>query len=272
MRRTGILLLAGLLTTACGGDDDGSAGDIDGGGDGDQFDGAPRFDAEPSPDARPADLTCADDEPATTAPDPVTMNGYAFTLEQLQEVAVQGVAVKARNVSDDTQLAMDNSDSMGVFDLSAATGAVPLDAYLYATKNGYLPTRVYPPEPVSQHLAEVPTPILDQDLLDALLYFSGQVEQDPEKGVILGVVVDCAAVAVEGASVTTDPAAGDVVYADDDGLPDTSRTTTAGQGIVFLFNVPAGDVVINAERGGESFQEHTVKTVPGENTATVILP
>ena len=31
MRRTGILLLAGLLTTACGGDDDGSAGDGDDG-------------------------------------------------------------------------------------------------------------------------------------------------------------------------------------------------------------------------------------------------
>src|SRR5690349_10221278 len=35
MRRTGILLLAGLLTAACGGDDDGGAGDGDGGPGGD---------------------------------------------------------------------------------------------------------------------------------------------------------------------------------------------------------------------------------------------
>ena len=277
MRHTTSALSVSLLllcSAACGGDDDGDGGSVsDAGIDASAVvDAAPRADAMPPVDARPADLTCAGGDPPTVAEDPVSLSGTVFTLMNLAETPVQGATVAAfTRGAEDAALDSDTTDAEGVYELSAATGGVPLDAFVRAEEDGYIPTRVYPPTVVATSLADVPIPLLDQNLLQTLTFFAG-VDQDPELGIVLLVVADCEGTPIEGATVSSTPAAGDIVYANEQGIPSADQTATAGQGIAYLFNVPLGEVTVGGSKSGQDLAEHAVDVLATEITATVILP
>ena len=264
-----------LLLAACGGDDDGDGGGAasDAGIDASAVvDAAPRADAMPPVDARPADLTCAGGDPPTVADDPVSLSGTVFTLQNLSETPVQGATVAAfTRGAEDTALDSDNTDAQGVYELSAATGGVPLDAFVRAEETGYIPTRVYPPTVVATSLADVPIPLLDQNLLDTVTFFAG-VDQDPDLGIVLLVVADCEGTPIEGATVSSTPAAGDIVYANEQGIPSSDQTATAAEGIAYLFNVPLGEVTVGGSKSGQDLAEHPVDVLADEISATVILP
>lgn len=287
-------LSVGVLA-GCGGDDDGASADASADANL-QPDGAPRYDASGALDATPADLTCLDDELPATADDPLTVSGSVFTLDGTMQANLADVLVEAHLIGadpDSAPLAADSpTGSDGAYTLEAESGGAPLEAFLYAVKlvnppsdtdpdTNYLRTRLYPPIPVAENQIDVPIPVLSRDTLDLLLLFTGGADQDPEKGIIVALVVDCAGEPAAGATVTTDPAAGNVLYANEMGLPSVNRTTTSSQGLVFLLNVPAGDVSIGAEVGGETLREHVVTVVggdaedtaySGEITATAITP
>ncbi|HUS68096.1 MAG TPA: hypothetical protein VMZ28_26365 [Kofleriaceae bacterium] len=273
----------GVLATACGGDDDGG-GSVADAAPPDATPDPPRADAAPPTDARPADVTCVDEELPDTAPDNVNVDGNVFTIDQLEPQPVQGATVAAHAAADDPTdpaLDMDNTDAEGLFSITAATGGVPSDAYLYATKNGFLPTRLFPPLPVASDIPMAPIPLITTDLLNTLMLFTAGLDQDPEKGILVVIVADCEDQPAAGATVSLSPAGGDIIYANAMGLPDTDRTTTSDQGLVFIFNAPTGAVTVDAEVGGESLHEHVVTVVggaaedteyDGEITATAIQP
>ena len=262
------VLTALSLAAACGGDDDGASADAAPDANR-QPDAAPHIDAAPPTDARPADVSCVNDALPTEAPDPVTVDGNVFTIDMLEPAPVQNAQVEAHAAADDPMdpaLDMDNTDADGLFSITAATGGVPSDAYLYATKNGFLPTRLYPPLPVASDIPMAPIPLVTNDLLSTLGLFTGGIDQDRLKGVMLLIVADCADQPAAGATVSLSPGGGDIIYASAMGLPDTDRTTTSDSGLVFVFNAPTGDVTVDAEVGGESLYEHVVHVVGSEDT------
>jgi hypothetical protein len=263
--------LALAPAAACGGDDDGGASDAGPADASGQVDAARQADADLSADATPADLACLGDPLPTSAPATVSVSGEVFTLQQLQQQPVSGALVSARRLNN-VELDTDTTGADGLFTVSASTNNKPLNAYLYATKAGFLPTREYPPTPIAGDLTDAPVPLLTQALLDALAVFAGQVDQDPANGVMFVVAADCSGNPIEGATISSEPAAGTVVYGDDDGFPDVNATSTGAQGLVFLFNVPPGAVVVDADVNGSSLREHTVRSVGGEITATAVLP
>jgi hypothetical protein len=265
-----------LALAACGGDDDGG-----GGSDGStadaaaNFDAAPRPDAEATIDAMPADLSCLGDPLPTEAANPVSVSGMVFTIAGGAEQPVEDALVEARRISNDNVLddnGTGGTPTDGTFTLSANTAGNPLEAYLYVTKEESLPTRVYPPMPIAGDLVDVPVPLLDGELLALLTLLAGNIDQDPGNGVIFLVTVDCAGNPAQGATVTADPAAGEVIYAADNGFPDVEATATGAQGLTFLFNVPPGAVTVNAVAAGQELLAHQVESVAGEITATVVVP
>jgi hypothetical protein len=271
------------FAAACGGDDDGASADA--APDANRTpDSAPDPDAAPPTDARPADVTCVNDELPVEAPEEVTVAGNVFTIESLQPEPVQGAVVEAHLASaspDDTPLDMDSTDSEGLFSVTAATEGVPAEAYLYTTKAGFLATRLYPPLPVASDIPMAPIPLITNDLLGTLMLFTGGIDQDPAKGIMVVIVADCEDQPAAGATITLSPAGGDIVYASAMGLPDPDRTTTSDQGLAFIFNAPTGAITVDAEVGGESLNEHVVTVVggdaedaeyTGEITATAVQP
>lgn len=265
------------MLSACGGDDRSSASL-----DGSPVDGAPQpdagptFDAMPLPDAQPAAVDCVGEPLPTEAADPVEVSGNVFTISGFSEAPVEGATLQAfewgADVNVATPLATDTTDADGNYSLSATTGGEPLDAFVYATAEGYVPTREYPGQPVSADLVGAPIPLLTEDLLASLHVFAGNIVQEPDKATMFMVVADCDGNPVEGATVSTDPAAGDIVYADANGFPNSSRVATSTAGIAFLFNVPTGSVEVDAEVGGVSLREHTVECLSDEVTATLVGP
>jgi hypothetical protein len=285
-------LTAISLAAACGGDDDGASSDASPGRD----DGGGSSDADGAPptDARPADLTCVNDPLPTTADNPLTVGGMVFTIEAGSQAELEDVLVEAHLLGADPSaepLVDDTTGTDGLYDLTADSGGEPLDAFLYAQKlvnppgnqdpdSAYFPSRLYPPAPVATSQSDVPIPVIPKSILPLLLQLAGNVEQDPDKGIILAIVVDCAGEPAAGATVTTSPEAGNTVYANEMGFPTQNRTTTSDQGLAFLMNVPEDEVVINAQVGGQDLRSHVVTVVAGgepdawdgEIIATAITP
>jgi hypothetical protein len=256
-----------------------ACGDDDGGGGGDPADAAASADAaDPDidaggggdADAMPADLTCLGNPLPTEAANPVTLSGSVFSIDIGGQDPVEGAFVELRRAANDRVLD-DNvpggTPADGTYSLSGRTRGNPLLAYVRSEAEGLVTTRLYPPIPVTTDVPGVPVPMFTPLVVNFL-----SPDQEPENGIVLVIVLDCSGMPVPGATVSSDPEAGDVVYADDTGVPDTGATSTGAQGLAFLINVPAGPVMVNATSGGEDLLAHEVESVPDEVTTTIVLP
>ncbi|MGH7285630.1 MAG: hypothetical protein ACRELY_29270, partial [Polyangiaceae bacterium] len=94
--------------------------------------------------------------------------------------------------------------------------------------------------------------------------------QDAGKGVVGVLVLDCDGNPVEGATVASSPA-GEAHYNDASG-PSTTATSTAADGIAYLFNVPAGDVVLSGTAGAITLRSHHFVSRTNAFTTTLITP
>lgn len=254
---------------ACGdNDDDGGGGTADAAA---SIDGSSeQADASPTPDAMGADLSCLGDPLPTEAANPVALSGGVFTIDLDGQSPLEGAIVEVRRASNDRVLddnAPGGTPADGTYSLTARTRGNPLLAYLHASADEVVPTRLYPPLPVTGDLTMIPIPTFSPLIVNFL-----SPDQDPENGIILIIVLDCSGQPVQGATVTSTPEAGAVVYADDTGVPDDAATATGAQGLAYLLNVPAGAVAVNATASGEALLEHEVSSVPDEITTTVVLP
>ena len=90
-------------------------------------------------------------------------------------------------------------------------------------------------------------------------------------GVIAMGVYDASGMPIEGAKVESNPASGAYKYSDASGFP-TSTSGTAADGRAFMFDVPPGDVTVNAIKSGTQFHSHQLNARADKFTTTAIAP
>jgi len=279
MRRPSTLLLCLPLTLAAcssgGGDDHADAATADAAGFPDaaaQPDATIPPDAAP-PDANPANLSCLGAALPDTADDPVTISGDVFDPGVpgfIDPAELAGILIDSYKYGDElTPIDSDVSAGDGTWSLTATTNALPLDAYIRARQDavdpGQITTYVYPAVPTVTSATGIRIPMIAESTLALLANFTG-LSQDDTKGLATVIVVDCDGNPVQGAVVTSTPAAGQLAYLDSSGLPSTSAGGTDASGLAFLLDLPisAGtsvEVEVGAALGSDVFRAHTV-TVP----------
>jgi len=210
---------------------------------------------------------CVNDTLPTTAQALVTVNG-AIRANFLSPGPVSNAIVTAFRVGAPDTIAIDTSNTPGDYLLSITTGGTPVNGYLRVTHSGQLDTYAYPSRPLAASLTTnvlMPT----QSELDFLGVAVG-VTQSASNGVIAVVVKDCFGATVAGATVSTNPA-GTVRY-NSGTAPSATAMSTSSDGVAYVFNVPAGDVTVRANGGGETLRQHVVTARAGTVTLTEIQP
>ena len=218
----------------------------------------------------PAGFGCVGDTLPSNASAVVAVNGQ-IRADALNPNAVSGAIVAAFRVSDTTTaLATDTSDTPGFYSVNITTGGTPVNGFLKVTHSGQLDTYAYPARPLRENLTTnvlMPT--------SAEIGFLGGlvgVTQSGTNGFIGVVVKDCLGNTVSGATVTTSPA-GTVKY-NAGTTPSGSATSTASDGVAYVFNVPVGDVTVMATARGYTLRQHVVRAraSSGAVTLTEIQP
>ena len=210
---------------------------------------------------------CVDDTLPTTAPALVSVNG-AIRANALSPQPVSNAIITAYRVGSPDTIASDTSSTPGDYAVNITTGGTPVNGYLKVTHSGQLDTYAYPARPLAANLTTnvlMPT----QNEIDFLGVAVG-VTQSGTNGFIGVVVRDCFGATVAGATVSTTPA-GTVKY-NSSGTPSGSATSTSTDGVAYVFNVPAGDVIVKANGGGETLRQHAVTARAGTVTLTEIQP
>ena len=210
---------------------------------------------------------CVNDPLPTTAPGLVTVDGQILG-NALSPGPVSGAIVTAFRVSPAESLAVDTSSTPGFYTVSINTGNVPVNGYLRVTSSGKVDTYAYPSRPLAGNLTTnvlMPT----QSELD-FLALAVSVTQSASNGFIGVVVKNCFGDPVAGATVSTNP--GGTVKYNSGGAPSSSATSTSDDGVAYVFNVPAGNVTVRANGGGETLREHAVNARAGKVTLTEIQP
>jgi hypothetical protein len=211
-----------------------------------------------SPDAPPAAQTIA-------------ISGTASQRSTDGAVPVEGATVAAYASADETTpLATGTTDASGNFTLTIDTHGVAVDGYLKSTMAGMVDTYWYPAGPLTADYADAGLNMLAPGTLDLLANTLCRADQDLAKGVIALEVADASRTPIQGATVTSDPAAS--VYCYDSGdFPNATATVTDTDGIAYLFNI-TGDVTASASAAGTTLKPTTVKARAGALTTTLIQP
>lgn len=95
--------------------------------------------------------------------------------------------------------------------------------------------------------------------------------QAPSLGLIYGRVLDDKGAPVAGARVSSDPAAGTVVYFNALGAPAPAATSTSASGLFAIFNVPVGNLVLSATAAHEALKDVVAPSEAGAITTGEIL-
>jgi hypothetical protein len=257
------------------------AGCGDDGGGGGTADAAVTPDAPLGPDARPPDAAVADAALAvdarqpmlgclgaaipTTANDPLVITGKAFEPGIpgfTTDTPIDGASIEGFARGDETTaLVTASSNASGDFSANLTSGGAPVDAYLRSTAATYWTTYLYPSTPVFSNLSGV-TVVMTNDTQTGLLFNVIGVSQEQNLGWISMIVLDCDGQPIEGAVVTSTPAAGNTAYSDNNGVPSLTRTATRADGLAMLFNVPVGTLQLSATVDGMMLRSHSVVVSP----------
>jgi hypothetical protein len=213
-------------------------------------------------------LQCSGKPNPTTAPPMVTITGT--TIDEVVLSAVGSAMVEGFFDGVSASVFEAISDANGNFTGSLPTGGVARNGYLVASAPGYLATNLTFGVPISAGLSGLQVPMFTQSDLAmlgsaAMQSFDGSNVQ----GVIA--VSDCLGSGIVGATVTTDPPASAIVYANQN-LPDLSLSTTDATGIAFVFNLPPGTISIGGLLEGTPLRTHTATVMPGQVMVSLLQP
>src|SRR5262249_39278689 len=103
-------------------------------------------------------------------------------------------------------------------------------------------------------------------------YLFAGVTYNSEDGTVIVAVLDCAGHAIEGAKITADPAPAKIVYADADGLPSTSQTSTGGRGLVYLMGANPGTITVSGTSEGRALKPTSFKARANVLTVSFMHP
>ncbi len=236
-----------LFLVACGG---GGTGDGNGGND--------QPDAKVFLDAPPI-------VPAT-----IMISGTASERNISGSAPVAGLTISVHKVADEgSMLGTTTTDAQGMYTLAIMSEGAPVDAFIKASKTGYVDLYLYPPTPFIANFTEGSINMLTQSNFDFLSTLA-QGNQQAGNGLIGLLVRDANGAPVAGATVASTPAAMTYRYNGSNGLPSSSATATDADGIAYMFNVPAGAVTISASKAGTTFKAHMVKARADKFTTTSI--
>ncbi len=205
----------------------------------------------------------------TTAPDPLTVSGFAFRATT--GIHQAGVAVAAMTTVNGTPIATATTDLLGNFSLSVPTGGAPIAAYFSLTKTGFLTSVSVPDQPTDKNMTNIAGFMGMQIDVDGL-YSAGNTTQDTAAGTLFVTVEDCAGTPIAGAMIATTPPA-KIVYSSGI-LPSGSATATGTSGYAWALNVPVGTVQLAASAPGKTFAGHPVDILAGSTSVmgTVLRP
>jgi hypothetical protein len=221
-------------------------------------------------------LGCGDDGGGTAAdaayvPPMITISGNVMARTTVGSTALEGVVVGAYRVGNDAAPEFTGtSDADGNYAIEIVTGGVPLDGYLRASHPGYLDTYVYPPWPVAQDFDHATVFLLTESTFDLVANTLCGANQQATNGTVVVLVLDADRNQIGGATVASSPAASRVCY-NDGGIPNRNATTTADDGIGYMFNL-TGQVTVTAMKPGMTFPSHRVTARAGAFTTTLVVP
>ena len=225
-------------------------------------------------DDAPSSIDAATDSPP--APATIAISGTVTQQTLGGPQAVNAAAVGAFANSDKmTAVTTATSDAQGNYTLTVTTNGVALDGFLKVTKSGLVDTYVYPVDPIAMDLAGVPANMVATNNFDLLFNLTGETRQ-AGKGTIAVVVLDGpipTGMPVAGAVVTSNPAGSSVHYNGGNGLPSGNATSTAADGVAYIFNVtPNVATTVSATKTGSTFRTHGLESWPDALTTTPITP
>lgn len=268
-----LVLCAALPFAACGG---GGSGDDTTAHDAASDSALIIPDGTPGPDAAPGAYDCVGDPYPTTASDPIVVSGVTEQIDQSGLTPLGTVGVEAFNASDGS-LDTTTSDSAGVYALSVPTGGSPLDGYVNGTKSGFIDSYLYPPQPLSNDLANIPVLMVSTTVWAFLPVLSHGATQPNGSGFIGLLVVDCNGNPVAGATVTCS-GSNMVRYISNGAIgdpadPNMPVTTTDSSGLALIFDVTPGNAVtVDATADGHDYAQHNIKVRADVVTTTVVAP
>ena len=171
-------------------------------------DGAPEVDAAGSagpdgarPDGAPAFVpTCP---VRSTAPDPLTLSGQVISGLTGQPEA--DVEFEISTVAAGAVVTTASSDGAGNFTVRIPTGGVPVQTRIKVSKPGLLTGYDEGNQPYDRDEIGIVEFTGTQADLD-MAYAAAGLTEDPSRGSVVLVIVDCATTPIAGASVTSSPA------------------------------------------------------------------
>jgi hypothetical protein len=215
----------------------------------------------------PSPFDCLGQPLPTTAGDPLVVSGIVRS-NPITPAALAGAQVVGYRTGNATKLDSTSSDATGNYTLTLATGGQPLDGYVRVFKSGYLDTYGYPPAPLVAGATQSALLITTSDL--AALGMLAGVTQTAGKGLIAIVVSDCHGTPLSGATVSSNPA-GTLRY-NSGGFPSSTASATSADGVAYILNVTAGDVVVSATAATHVLRSHTVNARADAVTLTGVTP
>lgn len=215
------------------------------------------------------DFSCAGTAWPTTAPDPLSFTGRV--TDPVTTNPAGPAAVELRRVADDGVLAMGTSTASGIFAFNVVTAGAAPKLYRKATLAGHVDGYTYDPFAVfdgNQSGRGIYAPVPASR--DAYYQAAGLVA-DAAKGTVLVEILDCAGLAVAGATVDTGAAAGRV-YLDDGGAPAAALAATSSVGTVVLLGVPAGALDVAVHAGSRTYRAWPISSRAGAFVYSPRLP
>lgn len=206
------------------------------------------------------------DAPPNVAP-MIKIGGTASEDGQSSSTPLAGVAISIYKVGDDaTPLATATTDAQGMYSVMVPTEGHVVDAYIKASKSGYTDNISYPAAPFQADTQGANANMITTNNFGFLKLLGGGHDGN---GLIVVEILDASSMSVMGATVTSSPAAGAYKYSDSSGTP-TATTGTNTDGAAFMFDVPPGQVQIQAMKPGMTFKAHGLVARADVFTTTLI--
>ncbi len=201
----------------------------------------------------------------------ITITGTATAHGLGAPTPVSGALITAYQASDDSMVTSAMTQSDGTYTLTVQTNGVPLDGYLKATFTNYVDTYLYPPAPLAANFAGASVDMATKSNFD-LLSTLAQGNEMTGKGLIAVEVEDATGAFVAGVTVSSSPASTAYRYDGNNALPSSTASSTATDGVAYMFNAPVGAITVSATKTGSTFTTHGLKAWADSLTTTLITP
>jgi len=218
-----------------------------------------------------AALGCLGAQLPHTAPQTINVGGVVDGYNGATMEIVGGASVQIFKGMTSAGMTTSAADGKYSF-IGLMTGGTPVDGFIHATATNYIDTYVYPPYPIAMDTNNATVLMLSPGTMSLLAMFSLPMGDSQMAGnaFIGAIVLDCNNEPIVGATVTTNPP-GEVHY-NLGGFPSKTATSTGDDGLAYIFNVPPGSVVVDADIGGQSLREHSIDARKDVVTTTIVAP